>query len=191
MCKDILKFQNIKNFEIARKLLEDLSLQVGNEVSYNELASLVGISKQTVERYIDIFEKAFITFKITPYSKNLKKEIGKLRKIYFYDLGIRNFLIDSLKPLSLRSDVGALWENFVVTEEKKESNFIGNLNKLHFWRTYDGQEVDLLVEKDGNMKGFEIKWNKNKFKLPKLFGNTYPDIEVDLINKDNFLPFAI
>lgn len=184
--KDILKFQNLKDSEIARKLLEALALQIGNEVSYNELASLVGISKQTVESYIDIFEKAFITFKITPYSKNLRNEIGKLRKIYFYDLGIRNFLIDALRPLSLRNDIGALWENFVVAEKKKESNFIGNLNKLYFWRTYDGQEVDLLVEKEGNMEGFEIKWNKDKFKLPKLFGETYPNVKVLLVNKDNF-----
>lgn len=184
--KDILKFQSLKDSEIARKLLEALALQVGNEVSYNELASLVGISKQTVESYVDIFEKAFIVFKITPYNKNLRKEIGKLRKIYFYDLGVRNFLIDSLKPLSLRSDIGPLWENFVVAEMKKESNFIGNISKLYFWRTYDGQEVDLLVEKDGSMKGFEIKWNKDKFKTPKLFSETYPDIKVCLVNKDNY-----
>lgn len=184
--KDILKFQNLKDSEIARKLLEALALQLGNEVSYNELANLVGISKQTVESYIEIFEKAFITFKITPYSKNLRKELGKLRKIYFYDLGIRNFLIDSLKPLSLRNDIGPLWENFVVAEKKKESNFIGNINKLYFWRTYDGQEIDLLVEKDGNIEGFEIKWSKNKFKIPKTFSDNYPNIKVILVNKDNY-----
>lgn len=187
--KDILKFQNLKDSEIARKLLEALALQLGNEVSYNELGSLVGISKQTAENYIDLFEKAFILFKVTPYSRNLRKEISKLRKIYFYDLGIRNFIVDSLKPLTLRNDVGALWENFVVAEKKKESNFIGNTNKLYFWRTYDGQEVDLLVEKDGIMEAFEIKWSKDKFRIPKAFLDNYPEIKVDLINRENFFGY--
>ena len=184
--KDILKFQNLKDSEIARKILEALALQLGQEVSYNELSSLIGISKQTVENYIELFEKAFIVFKVTPYSRNLRKEIGKLRKIYFFDLGIRNYLIDSLKPLSIRNDVGPLWENFVVAEKKKESNFIGNTNKLYFWRTYDGQELDLLVEKDGKIDGFEIKWSKDKFRVPKAFGETYPNVKVSLVNKENY-----
>ena len=184
--KDILKFNNLKDSEIARKLLEALALQLGNEVSYNELGSLVGVSKQTAENYIELFEKAFILFKVTPYSTNLRKEIGKLRKIYFYDLGIRNFLIDGLKPISLRNDTGALWENFVIAEKKKESNFVGDTNKLYFWRTYDGQEIDLLLEKDGKIEGFEVKWSKDKFKIPKAFLDNYPEIKVGLINKENF-----
>ncbi|MBU0998092.1 ATP-binding protein [Patescibacteria group bacterium] len=184
--KDVLKFQNLKSAEIVRKLLEALALQIGNEVSYNELSSLLGISKQTVENYVGILEKAFVIFKITPYSKNLRKEVGKLRKIYFYDLGVRNTLIDSLKPLSLRNDVGAMWENFVVGEKKKESNFVGNLKKLYFWRTYDGQEVNLVEEREGKLFGFEIKWSKTIKKSPKAWKDNYPDASWEVINKDNY-----
>ena len=140
--KDVLKFQSLKNAEIVRKLLEALALQIGNEVSYNELSNLLRISRQTVESYVEILEKAFVIFKIIPYSRNLRKEIGKLRKIYFYDLGVRNALVDSLKPLSLRNDIEALWENFVVAEFKKRNNFITNIKNLYFWRIYDRQEED-------------------------------------------------
>lgn len=184
---DILKYQGIKNSEAVRKLLEAIALQIGNEVSFNELSNLVGVSKQTVESYIEVLEKAFIIFRVGPYSKNLRKELGKLRKIYFFDLGIRNALLGSFNPLSLRNDTGALWENFVVSEFRKRSNFISNKSRLYFWRTYDGQEVDLLVEKDGKIEGFEIKWQKNKFRIPKAFSENYPDINLKLINKDNFL----
>ncbi len=183
--KDVLKFQSLKNAEIVRKLLEALALQVGNEVSYNEIARLLGVSKQTVENYVEILEKAFVIFKITPYSKNLRTAIGKLRKIYFYDLGVRNALIDSLKPLSLRNDIGALWENFVVTEFKKQSNFIGNIKKFYFWRTYDGQEVDLVEEKEGKLYGYEIKWNRVRKHAPKAWG-TYKNASWKVITKDNF-----
>lgn len=185
--KDVLKFQSLKSAEIVRKLLEALALQVGNEVSYNELSSLLGISKQTVESYIEILEKAFVIFKVTPYSTNLRKELSKLRKIYFYDLGVRNALIDSLKPLSLRNDVGALWENFVVTEFMKQNNFIGNIKKLYFWRTYDGQEVDLVQEKEGKILGFEIKWNKIRKNAPKAWTENYKDSSWEVITKDNYL----
>ena len=184
--KDVLKFQNLKSAEIVRKLLEALALQIGNEVSYNELSSLLGISKQTVENYVGILEKAFVIFRITPYSKNLRKEVGKLRKIYFYDLGVRNALIDSLKPLSLRNDVGVMWENFVVGEKKKESNFVGNLGKLYFWRTYGGQEIDLVEEKEGKLFASEIKWNKVIKSAPKAWKDNYPNASWKVINKDNF-----
>jgi len=184
--KDLLKFQSLKNAEIVRKLLEALALQIGSEVSYNELSGLLGISRQTVENYVDILEKAFVIFKITPYSRNLRKAIGKLRKIYFCDLGIRNALIDSLKPFSLRNDIGALWENFVVGEFKKQNNFIGNMKNLYFWRTYDGQEVDLAIEKEGKLFGYEIKWTKAKKRAPKAWGN-YKNVSWQAITKDNFL----
>lgn len=185
--KDILKFQSLKSAEIVRKLLEALALQVGNEVSYNELSNLLGISRQTVENYVEILEKAFVIFKITPYSNNLRKELGKLRKIYFYDLGVRNALIDSLKPFSMRNDVGALWENFVVAEFMKQNNFVGNIKKLYFWRTYQGQEVDLVYEKDGNILGFEIKWNKIRKYPPKAWKEYYKKASWEVITKDNYL----
>jgi len=147
----------------------------------------LGVSRQTVESYVNILESAFVLYKVTPYSKNLRKEIGKLRKIYFYDLGVRNVLIDSLKPISLRNDIGALWENFVITEFKKRNNFIGNIQKLYYWRTYDGQEIDLIEEKEGNLYGYEIKWNKARKNAPKAWG-VYKNASWRVITKDTFIP---
>ena len=184
--KDVLKFQSLKNAEIVRKLLEALALQIGNEVSYNELSGLLQISRQTVESYVEILEKAFVIFKIIPYSRNLRKEIGKLRKIYFYDLGVRNALVDSLKPLSLRNDTGALWENFVVAEFKKRNNFIASIKNLYFWRTYDGQEIDLVEESEGKLYGYEIKWNKARKNAPKAWRQNYKKASWKVITKDNY-----
>lgn len=184
--KDVLKFQSLKNAEIVRKLLEALALQIGSEVSYNELSSLLQISRQTVESYVEILEKAFVIFKLTPYSKNLRKEIGKLRKIYFYDLGVRNALIDSLKPISLRNDIGALWENFVASEFKKKNNFISNMKNLYFWRTYDGQEIDLVEEDEGKLLGYEVKWNKVRKSAPKAWKQNYKEASWKVITKDNY-----
>lgn len=184
--KDVLKFQSLKNAEIVRKLLEALALQIGNEVSYNELSNLLRISRQTVENYVEILEKAFVIFKIIPYSRNLRKEIGKLRKIYFYDLGVRNALVDSLKPLSLRNDIEALWENFVVAEFKKRNNFITNIKNLYFWRMYDGQEVDLVEEKEGKLFGYEIKWSRVRKDAPKAWRLNYKEALWKVITKDNY-----
>ncbi len=184
--KDVLKFQSLKNAEIVRKLLEALALQIGNEVSYNELSNLLRISRQTVESYVEILEKAFVIFKIIPYSRNLRKEIGKLRKIYFYDLGVRNALVDSLKPLSLRNDIEALWENFVVAEFKKRNNFITNIKNLYFWRMYDGQEVDLVEEKEGKLFGYEIKWSRVRKDAPKAWRLNYKEASWKVITKDNY-----
>lgn len=179
--KDILKFQ---------KLLEALALQVGSEVSYTELSQLLGISKQTAAVYVDILEKAFIVFKVRPFSRNLRKELGKLRKIYFYDLGVRNALINNFNPLSIRGDIGALWENFVAAERKKMSNFVGNITPLYFWRTYDGQEVDLVEEKEGKLFGYEIKWAKARKKAPKAWRETYPQASWEVMTKDRFFNTA-
>jgi predicted AAA+ superfamily ATPase len=184
--KDILKFQNLRNFETVRKLLEALALQVGHEVSYTELGGLIGVSKQTVSAYVDILEKAFIVFKVRPFSRNLRKELSKLRKIYFYDLGIRNALINNLNPLSLRGDVGALWENFVIAEKRKAANFIGNQAPLYFWRTHDGQEIDLVEERGGRLFGHEIKWSKPRRKAPVSWSKTYPDASWGVISRQNF-----
>ena len=173
-----------------RKLLEALALQAGSEVSYTELGQLLGISKQTAAAYIDILEKAFIIFKVRPFSRNLRKELGKLRKIYFYDLGVRNALINNFNPLSIRGDIGALWENFVAAERKKRSNFVGNITPLYFWRTYDGQEVDLVEEKEGKLFGYEIKWAKARKKAPKAWRETYSQASWEVITKDRFFTTA-
>ena len=142
--KDILKFDNIKSSEIIVKLLQALALQIGSEVSYNELANLIGVNKQTIANYISLLEKAFIIFRLSPYSGNMRKAIGKLRKIYFFDLGIRNAIINNQNPLSIRDDIGKLWENFIISEKYKQQLGLGFKTNYYFWRTYDKQEVDLV-----------------------------------------------
>lgn len=187
--KDLLKFQDLKSSEVVRKLLEALALQIGNEVSYTELGQLIGVSKQTVQSYIDILEKAFIVFKLGPFSRNLRNELRKLRKIYFYDLGIRNSLINNHNPLSLRNDIGALWENFVIAERKKQENFTSNRLSFYFWRTWDKQEIDLIEEKGGKLLAYEIKWSKARAKPPKAWAQTYLDSTFHTITKDNYRDF--
>ncbi len=185
--KDILQFQNIKHAEAIEKLLQALALQVGNEVSYNELAQTAGIDKNTVASYLQILEQAFIIFRLAPFSRNLRNELKKLRKIYFFDTGVRNALINNFNPLNLRQDTGALWENFVVSERIKH-NRNNNFDKnIYFWRTREGKEIDYLEEADGKIFGLEIKWAAEKFKTPKLFLESYPGSEINLINRKNFL----
>jgi len=187
--KDVLKYQNIKNPDLLEKLLQALALQVGNEVSYNELAALLGIDKNTVASYIQILEKAFIIFRVGPFSRNLRNELKKLRKIYFYDTGLRNALINNLNPLDLRQDVGALWENFVISERRK---FLANTaldRKGYFWRTAQKQEIDYLEEGGGHLWAFEVKWRKEKFRTPKVFSQAYPDAEVSLVTSKNYKGF--
>jgi hypothetical protein len=184
--QDLLQYQQIKNPEILEKLLQALALQIGSEVSYNELASLVRINKDTVSSYIQLLEKGFIIFRLRPFSRNLRKELAKKRKIYFYDMGIRNALINNLNPLDLRQDVGNLWENFVIAERAKfNSNHSRSINN-YFWRTYQQQEIDYLEEVDGKLSGYEIKWQKKKWHKPKAFIEAYPKADLSLINKDNY-----
>ena len=189
--KDILKWRGIKGEETTKKILQALALQIGNEVSFNELANLVGVSKETVASYIDILEKAFIIFKVPPFSRNRRKELGKLRKIYFYDLGIRNALINNQNPLTLRNDVGALFENFIVAEKKKQQNFIGDLKNLYFWRSYEKQKIDLVEEYQGKIFAYEIKWQKTKNKPPRAWQKNYPQSFWQVINKENFLEMLV
>lgn len=189
--KDVLKFQNLKANAIVKKLLAALAFQVGNEVSYTELANLVGINKETVVNYIDILEKAFIIFSLGPFSRNLRNELGKLHKIYFYDLGIRNSLINNLNPVTLRDDIGKLWENFVICEKKKLENWTGNPLSLYFWRTYDQQEIDLVEEKNGQLYGYEIKWTKTKKNAPKAWRDGYPKAFWQTITKADYRDFFL
>jgi len=184
--KDTLTFTSFKNSEVVLKLAQALALQIGNEVSYNELATLVGVSKQTVVNYITLLEKSFIVFRLSPYSGNLRKELGKLRKIYFFDLGIRNALINNQNSLSLRDDVGKLWENFVIAEKYKTQLGPGWKTNLYFWRTYDQQEIDLIEDKGGRLFGWEIKWQNKKAKPPKAWTDTYPKASWQMATRDNF-----
>lgn len=186
--KDVLQYQNIKNPEVLVTLLQALALQVGSEVSYNELAETTGVNKKTVESYIQILEKAFVIFRLRPFSRNLRNELKKLRKIYFYDNGVRNALINNFNPLNLRGDKGALWENFMISERVKyNSNNFRNVNH-YFWRTWGGKEIDLVEESEGGLHGYELKFNKDS-KIPKEWKEAYPDSNFGVVNKNNYFDF--
>lgn len=187
--KDILAFSTIRKPEILEKLLQALALQIGNEVSYNELSQLLGIDKNTVSNYIDVLEKAFVIFRLKSFSRNLRNEIKTNQKIYFYDTGIRNMIIGNFTTLELRQDKGALWENFLISERMKKNSYENSLARPYFWRTVQQQEVDYVEESSGKITGYEIKWNeKAKFKIPKLFNDTY-NTETVMLNRDNFRSF--
>ncbi len=187
--KDILEFQSVKNPELLQKLLQALALQIGCEVSYNELGTLLGIDKATVARYLALLEQGYVIYHLSPFSRNLRKELGKQRKVYFYDLGIRNALINNFNPLALRQDVGALWENFFISERLKSVFNQHRHPNMYFWRTYDGQEIDYLEEEGGKLIGFECKWGFEKWRVPVVFTSTYPGSEIQLANRSNFLNF--
>jgi len=189
--KDLLEYQTIKNPDLLRKLLQALALQIGSEVSYNELGVMLGIDRNTVIRYLSLLEQGFVVFNLSPFSRNLRKEIGKLHKVYFYDLGVRNALINNFNPLELRQDVGALWENFFICERLKLLHNQRKRPNTYFWRTYDGLEIDYLEEEAGQIEGFECKWGNEKWRTPNAFTSTYPNSAVHLVNRSNALEFLI
>src|SRR3989338_2975635 len=189
--KDMLSFQRLKNPEILEKLLQALALQIGNEVSYNELSGLVGIDKVTVASYIRILEQNFIIFRLRPFSRNLRNELKKLRKIYFYDTGLRNALINNLNPLHLRQDAGGLWENFIISERIKFNSSRGLNGNIYFWRTKRGAEIDYLEETNGELSAFEFKWNKGKAKRPKVFLEAYPGSAFETVSRENYRGFVM
>jgi uncharacterized protein len=183
--KDTLKYEDIKKPLVFKKLLTILALQVGSEVSLNKLSNEVNVSIQTVEKYLDILEKNFIIFSLLSFSRNIAKEISKSRKYYFYDLGIRNSIINNFNQMSLRQDVGQLWENFCILERKKFNDYSRINKNLYFWRTYDQQEIDLIEEYGGNFSTFEFKYNADKAKFPKIFSDTYQGSTFKLVNQQN------
>ena len=187
--RDILAFANIRKPEVLEKLVRALALQIGSEVNYNELAQIVGVDKNTVANYIAILEKGYVLFKLPSFSRNLRNEIKKNKKIYFYDNGVRNIIIGNFNPLELRQDTGALWENFLISERLKQNKYKSTNAKMYFWRTKQQQEVDLVEEHNGMISGFEFKWNnKKKVRLPKTFVNEYDAKEI-VIDKNNFREF--
>ena len=189
--KDIFAYQDVRKSEVIASLLEALALQVGSEVSYQELAMLLKIDQATVIRYIDLLEKSFVVFRLRALSRNVRNEIAKSRKIYFYDNGIRNALIKNYQPLSLRSDTGALWENFLVSERKKYLIYNEKQVNTFFWRTTQQQEIDYIEESSGTFDAFEFKWSEHKkVKFPLTFTNNYPIHETMLINPNNYLGFV-
>jgi len=189
--KDIFTFQDIRKPEIIESLLEALALQAGNEVSYHELANTLGVDQLTVRRYIDLLQKAFVVFSLRSFSRNVRNEIRKSRKIYFYDNGVRNALISNFSQINLRTDKGSLWENYLVSERLKLLNNLQIDAKRYFWRTAQQQEVDYIEERDGQLSAYEFKWTEKKTnKLPSTFLKAYPEALTSFVNSSNYLDFV-
>ncbi len=189
--KDIFSYRGIKKPDMIVKLTRALALQLGGEVSYNELAQLIGIDKATVESYINLLEKSFIVFRVDSFSRNMRNEIKRGKKIYFYDNGIRNAIIANFAPPELRSDMGALWENMMVVERLKRNSYRQNYTHTYFWRNTDRQEIDLVEETDGRLTAFEFKWNpRAKAAMPASFAKAYPGAEWKVVTPDNFWDFV-
>jgi len=188
--KDLFNFQEIRKPETLQLLLEALALQIGNEVSYSELAQTVHTNFDTVKRYIDFFEKLYIVFRLQAFSRNLRNELKKSRKIYFYDNGIRNVIIRNFSPLNLRNDKGALWENYLVSERQKRNSYEDHFCNSYFWRTKQQQKIDYIEEYEGNLHAYEFKWNpKAKYHFSKTFLRAYPNNETNIVHRDNIDQF--
>ena len=187
--RDILSFSDIKKPEVVENLLKALAFQLGSEVNYSELSRLIGIDKNTVSRYIDILCKNYVIFKLPSFSRNLRNEIRHNKKIYFYDNGVRNIIIGDFKPLSLRNDKGALWENFLIAERIKQIHYRQMFSNIYFWRTKLQQEVDFIEEVNGQLFAYEFKWTTNsKIKIPKSFIENY-EAQTQIVDKNNFREF--
>jgi len=185
--KDVLMFDIIKYPDLLNNVLKCIAFQVGCEVSLNEVAKTAGTDVKTVARYLDLLEKMFIIKKVRGFSRNLRNEISKKAKYYFLDNGIRNAVISQFNPLSLRDDIGALWENFIFMELLKKSAIDGKFDTYYFWRTHTGQEIDIIRESNGSLEAIECKWSENKLKLPLSWTKSYPDATFRIINRDNYL----
>lgn len=188
--KDVLRYDGIKKASVIDKLLVALALQIGSEVSYNELAKTIGnINPATVEKYIDLLEKAFVVYKLPALSRNLRNEIKKGKKIYFYDNGIRNAIINNFNPLELRNDKGSLWENFLISERMKKNSYTQHFCNTYFWRTFDQAEVDYIEEYDGALHVFEFKWKSKNKKIPNSLLNSYTINSTAIVDTDNYGEF--
>ena len=190
LLKDILIFEGIKHSNKVYDLLRLIAFQIGQEVSLLELATQLQISKNTVANYLDLLAKVFVLFKVEGFSRNLRKEVVKTSRWYFYDNGIRNGIINNFNKIENRNDIGGLWENYLASERIKKQHYQKIRNNNYFWRTYDQQELDWLEEKGDNLAGFEFKWNENrKVKIPTAFAKAYPEATFEVINKQNYLEF--
>lgn len=190
LLKDILIFEGIKHSDKIYDLLRLIAFQIGQEVSLLELATQLQMSKNTVANYLDLLSKVFVLFKVEGFSRNLRKEVVKSSRWYFYDNGIRNGIINNFNKLENRNDIGALWENYLASERIKKQNYKKIRTNNYFWRTYDQQELDWLEENADNLSGFEFKWNENrKAKIPTAFAKAYPEATFEVINRQNYLDF--
>ena len=189
--KDMLTLSQIKNSGKIYELLQLLAYQIGSPVSYSELGRKLGLSTDTVISYIDLLEKVFVIYRVPGFSRNLRKEITKNKKVYFYDTGIRNAVIEDFSLPEKRPDIGALWENFVISERIKRNTYKRAHAKSYFWRTYTGAELDYIEESSGKLSGFEIKWKKKKAKIPKSWIETYENANFEVINSENYQDFLL
>lgn len=189
--KDILELDGVRQSAKISRLLQLVAFQIGKEVSYNELGTSLGMSKNTVERYLDLLEKAFVLHRLTGFSRNLRTEVTKNCRYYFLDNGVRNALINNFNPLPQRNDVGDLWENYLVMERLKRQEYLGQAANNYFWRTYAKQEVDFVEEREGRLFGYEMKWGKATPRSPKAWHTAYPDAAFQIINRENYLEFIM
>ncbi len=189
LLKDILELENIRNTDKLYDLLRLIAFQIGNEVSLSELGNALELAKQTVSRYLDLLEKAFIIKKIGGFSRNLRKEVTKTNRYYFFDNGIRNAIINNFNMVETRNDIGMLWENFMVMERIKKQHYHEIYSNNYFWRTYDQKEVDFVEEREGKLFGYEFKWKVKNTKIQQEWLNTYDNASFEVINKENFLQF--
>ncbi|MBR4583504.1 MAG: ATP-binding protein [Bacteroidales bacterium] len=190
LLKDILTLDGIKNSSKMYNLLRLVAFQIGSEVSYDELGKHLSLSRNTVEKYLDLLAKTFVIYRLPAYSRNPRKEVSKAGKWYFYDNGIRNAVIGDFRPLAIRQDVGALWESYMISERMKLNDNRHDTSMYYFWRTYNGQEIDLIEERNGELKAFEFKWGDKKPKCPSSFKDNYPDVPFTSVNKSNFIDFV-
>lgn len=192
LLKDILAYDNIRNSEKIIALLRLIAYQIGNEVSLQEIGKQLGMSKNTVEKYLDLLSKVFVIHKVSGFSRNLRKEITKNSRWYFYDNGLRNMLIANLNPIEMRNDIGLLWENYIISERIKKQSYSRMIVNNYFWRTYDQQEIDWVEDRGGKLYGYEFKWNSKKNpKAPKTWIKEYPDADFLVINPDNYLDWVL
>ena len=189
LLKDILAIDGLRNTAKMNRLLQLVAFQIGNEVSYEELGKQLGMHRETVEKYLDLLSKVFVVYKLGAFSRNMRKEVSKAGKWYFYDNGIRNAIIGDFKDANSRMDMGKLWENFFITEKLKDNQNHLLHCQFHFWRTYDQQEIDLIEEKNEVINAYEMKWGKKLPKAPAGFMKTYTGADFNVVNPDNYLEF--
>ncbi len=188
--KDIYELESIRKPTILTDILQLVALQLGSEVSIGELADKLKTSPKTVERYLDLLEKTFIIFRLRALSRNLRNEVHSTFKVFFFDLGIRNYIINNLNTLSKRTDVGGLWENFCILERMKKNHNSRSFPNIFFWRTYEQKEIDYIEERDGNLYAYEFKWGDKSVKKPKQFLETYTNSSFEVVNRDTYFDFV-
>ena len=187
--KDILALEGIRYGNKLVRLLQLLAFQIGKQVSLTELGKQLSMSKNTVERYLDLLEKVFVIYRLSGFSRNLRKEITKSQRYFFYDTGVRNALIGNFNPLAVRNDLGELWENYIITERMKRQEYLCIVTNSYFWRTYDKKEIDLVEEREGKLFGYEVKWKKERVKIPRDWTAGYPGAAFEVIHRENYLKF--